>query len=154
MDAEIADISARATLADVVAARQYLRVREAHGSVAARICPGAMHLARTYDIVRRLGAVARRIAADHSPELTPHEAAHQRSRARLLATWRAGGMTDEQLVVRLDRVRALRDEREQAWAHVQARDARARYRALSPEGKVRARLLARSRRPRAAVGVR
>jgi hypothetical protein len=66
VDTVAADISARATSLDVAAARQFLAVNAAEGRRAAMGTSGAGHLIRKYKINRNLGAICRRIVADHT----------------------------------------------------------------------------------------
>lgn len=65
IDTAAADISARATRLDIAAARQFLAVNAADGRRAAMDTSGAGHLTRKYKINRNLGAICRRIVADH-----------------------------------------------------------------------------------------
>jgi hypothetical protein len=148
MDAAAAQLSDQATADDIAAAHEFLRVREREGSAAARVSPAAVHLVRAFDLRRCVGIVARRIAADHPRPELPHQARYRQAREGLLARWRAGELSDTALSDRLDRIKARRDERDAAWRRADALEARARYRNLTHQDKVRARLAFRAARPR------
>lgn len=65
LDAQAREISLAATSLDVACARQFLEVNAAEGRRAAMDTSGTGRLIRKYKINRNLGAVCRRIVADH-----------------------------------------------------------------------------------------
>lgn len=147
LDARIAEIAARSTSADAVAARRFLAVDQAHGRAEAMNTHSAARLIRRFRLRRCIGQVARAIIAAHTPE-RPYDRQYSASRERIHAAWRAGQIADRDVRVRLERIKDLREERRAEWHRMDAREARADYHALTEPERVAARLRFRADRPR------
>lgn len=147
LDAQIAGIVARTTSADAVAARRFLAVDQARGRAEAMRTRSAARIIGRFKLRRCIGQVARAIVAAHTPE-RPYDRQYAASRARIHAAWSAGQIADRDVRGRLEAVARLREERRAEWLRMDAREARADYRAHDHAGRVAARLRFRANRPR------
>ncbi|MFY7069015.1 CCDC34 family protein [Nocardiopsis changdeensis] len=147
IDTRIPGIVARSTSADAVAARRFLAVDQAHGRAEAMNTHSAARLIRRFRLRHCIGQVARAIIAAHTPE-RPYDVWYAQARERAYAAERSGELTAEETRQRLARIRNRRNERHAEWVAMDAREARADYRALDHAGRVTARLRFRADRPR------